>query len=740
MNEVDPKIHPPTPIPDSDSDSDGTEIEEMSVGNGDAPETVPDSCKPSFARLLLLAKPEMVPFILSCVVMMGSEACVMIIPLVIANAIDVFTDTTDIEVGAKLAEVGQYMVTSIWLGWIAIVTGFFRAAIQWIIGQRVVARLRCQVYKAILKQEIAFFDTTKTGELVSRLGSDTTLLQTVLDLHLPGFIAHLAKFVTTIILMFYISAKLAGVAFAGVILIFFITYPMAKVMGRLGKEYQDLLGKAQGHSTEAMGSMRTVQAFTAEEKEWTRYNNDIGNPDDFPWWRYPKGPKGRTTYQVGFIKSFFVSAFIVLIIGLGVTLIIGTVWYGFYLVSRDELTLGGLTAFLVFIMSIGTNVAKITESVAIGYEALAAGGRLFYLLDRTPQIPKPPSSPDMELEPIIKPDRMEGRVELKNVTFSYPSRPGQSVLDGVSLKIEPNTTTALVGGSGSGKSTIVSLMQRFYDTNEGQITVDGHDIESLDLQWLRQNIGFVQQEPNLFGISVRDNILYGIEREVSQNEIISVTKDANAHDFISKMPEGYDTLVGERGVQLSGGQKQRIAIARALLKKPAILLLDEATSALDAESEHLVQQAIDKACKGRTVIVVAHRLSTIRDADQIVVMNNHKVVGRGSHDNLLTKCSKYKDLIKRQSVMVRDVDMKQMLPDMDTSFAKSVVEDDATSANDASECHSKDVSPSKDGASKDDASKDGASKDGSKEDPLQDFVFAVSSAINAFTQGLQARK
>jgi ABC-type multidrug transport system fused ATPase/permease subunit len=229
------------------------------------------------------------------------------------------------------------------------------------------------------------------------------------------------------------------------------------------------------------------------------------------------------------------------------------------------------------------------------------------------------------------------------------------VLEDVSLTIHPNTTTALVGSSGAGKSTIVSLLQRFYDTNQGKITVDGYDLKSLDLMWLRQHIGYVQQEPQLFGLTIRENMLYGVDRDVSQEELESASKDAYAHEFIVKMSEGYDTLVGERGVQLSGGQRQRVAIARALLTNCRILLLDEATSALDAESEHLVQQAIDKAVVGRTVIIVAHRLSTIRRADQIVVMDNHRVVDVGMHDTLMESSSKYQDLIKRQSVMMRDV-------------------------------------------------------------------------------------
>jgi len=243
------------------------------------------------------------------------------------------------------------------------------------------------------------------------------------------------------------------------------------------------------------------------------------------------------------------------------------------------------------------------------------------------------------------------------------------VLNAFSLKLPKNTTTALVGSSGSGKSTVVSLIQRFYDVDGGKITLDGVDLTHLDMSWFRSQIGYVQQEPQLFGVSVRENLTYGLSEEaaakITQTELENICRDANAHDFISSWPDGYDTMVGERGVTLSGGQKQRIAIARALLTNCRILLLDEATSALDAESEHEVQMAIENAMVGRTVVVVAHRLSTIRSADQIVVMDNRKIVDVGTHDQLIEGCKRYQDLIKRQSTMARDVSsgtLQKMIP------------------------------------------------------------------------------
>lgn len=619
---------------------------------GDSEDDAPTSTKPSLWKLLHLAFPEIHMLLLSFIFMIGAEAATMVTPLVVANAYDILVDPSITENSERMEGINYWMMLAIIITIVGITAGFIRATIQGVIGERVVARLRCQLYKRILMQEIAFFDTHKSGELVSRLGSDTTLLQSVVSESLPNVVSELLKTISAMALMFYISPKLAGLALGGVLVIFMIGLPMGTLLGKLSKSYQDVLGQAQTHSTEAIGSMRTVQAFAAEKKELARYSGKIGDPDSIPWWWPPKNKK--TTYRVGFFKAIAQSGFFTWIFGAGFGYLNVTLWYGFYLVLQEEMTLGGLTAFNSYIISIGFSMGMMAQAIARVFEGLGASGRVFYLMDRVPQIPEPLPDPKAE-RAIVKPESMVGEIRFENVSFSYPSRPSQPVLEDVSLTIHPNTTTALVGSSGAGKSTIVSLLQRFYDTNQGTITVDGHDLKSLDLIWLRQHIGYVQQEPQLFGLTIRENMLYGVDRDVSQEELESASKDAYAHEFIVKMSEGYDTLVGERGVQLSGGQRQRVAIARALLTNCRILLLDEATSALDAESEHLVQQAIDKAVVGRTVIVVAHRLSTIRRADQIVVMDNHRVVDVGMHDTLMESSSKYQDLIKRQSVMMRDV-------------------------------------------------------------------------------------
>jgi ABC-type multidrug transport system fused ATPase/permease subunit len=393
---------------------------------------------------------------------------------------------------------------------------------------------------------------------------------------------------------------------------------------------------------------------------------------------YPTDSKDNsTTYSVGFFKSIVTSGFFSVIFGVGFGGMYVSLWYGFKLVNDGEISLGDLTAFQSYIFQIGGSLGQISQQLSKLIESQGAAGRIFYLLERTPTIPhlfncsssdedpkrnndKSGDRADEEVPRTpMKPDSMEGAVDFNNVDFFYPARPDVNVLRNFSLSVPAHQTAALVGPSGAGKSTCIALLQRFYDVTSGSITVDGHDIRDLDLQWLRANMAYVQQEPQLFGLSIRENIVYGVEREVSQEELEEVARNANAHEFISQWPNGYDTMVGERGVQLSGGQKQRIAIARALVRKPRILLLDEATSALDAESEHLVQEAIDNAVVGRTVLIVAHRLSTIQRAQQIVVVDDHQIVDVGSHQVLLERCSKYQDLIKRQSFITAGINIPE---------------------------------------------------------------------------------
>jgi len=608
---------------------------------------------PPLTKIMGLARPELRAVVVAFLFMVASEGLTLYIPLRLANAYD-FLVEPGLAAGERMGRINRIMVSVVALHLASVAANFLRSAVLGAVGERVVARLRNQLYGAILRQEIAFFDEHKTGELVSRLGSDTTLLQQATSMACPEVVLGITKLFVSMGLMFWISASLAAVTLGFVFIVFCLAFPFGKWMGSLSKTYQNVLGEAQTHSTEALGAMRTVQSFAAEDRERKRYRNVIGDPSAYRFWWPTDYKSHRTTYGVGFFKSIVGSGFFTFVFGFGFGSLYLSLWYGFKLVTDGVITLGDLTAFQSYIFQIGSSLGQTSRFIQQLIEAQGASGRIFYLLERVPAIPKAAkdgAAGDAEdPKPPCKPATMEGTVEFTNVNFCYPSRPTVPVLRNFTLTIPANTTAALVGSSGSGKSTVVALLQRFYDVDSGSIRIDGIDIRDLDLRWLRERIGFVQQEPSLFGLSCRENVTYGVDRDVSDEELEQVCRKANAHDFIVEWPEGYDTLVGERGVKLSGGQKQRLAIARSLLVDPRLLLLDEATSALDAESEHLVQQAIDKAVVGRTVLIVAHRLSTIQRAQQIVVVDDCQIVDVGSHNDLLRRCSKYQDLIKRQSM------------------------------------------------------------------------------------------
>jgi ABC-type multidrug transport system fused ATPase/permease subunit len=645
----------------NDNDIDTTSDEEMPSTFGKSPSTAMDSTKesdddvdktppsapPSLTKLLSMVQQEMPMLFLTILLMIGAESTNLITPLIIADAYNALVDPS-LDEDERMGDINRNMTLAVVIVAAGSVAGWFGASILGVIGERLVARLRLRLYEAILNQDISFFDEHKSGELTSRLSNDTSLLQMAIAQSIPETMLGFIKIVVCLGLMFWISPKLAGMTIGSIFIVFVFAMPFGKLLGRLSKAYQDKLGEAQVRSTEALGAVRTVQSFAAEHRERKRYAQAIGDPDDFPFW-YPTTHKSNpTTYSVGFYKAITEAGFYTFIFGVGFLLMYVSLWYGFYLVNDGEMTLGDLTAFQSYIFTIGFGLGATSSHIAKVLEAMGASGRIFYLLERVPAIPK---ALEKDQPPPKKPESMEGLVEFENVNFSYPSRADVPVLKNYTLKVPPNTTAALVGSSGAGKSTVVALLQRFYEVNTGSVKVDGIDIRDLDIKWLRQQIGYVQQEPQLMGLSVRENVMYGVDREVSQQELEQVCIDANAHDFISAWPDGYETMVGERGVKLSGGQKQRIAIARALLTNCRILLLDEATSALDAESEHLVQEAIEKVVVGRTVIIIAHRLSTIRRASQIVVMDNHEIVDVGDHETLMKNCDKYKDLIKRQSMI-----------------------------------------------------------------------------------------
>lgn len=650
MGGVDPISPTDTDIPLKEEKTTSTKATSSDAGSKEEHQV--ESTPPSFFQFLLLAKPELPLLIFSFVLLILADVSNQILPIIIARAYNALVDQS-LDQSERMYAINFTMMLVFILTLVGSTMGWFRLCIQGLAGERVVARLRLGMYKSVLSQDMSFFDETKSGEVVSRLGSDATLLQGSLSSGIPELLSGVVRAIICIILMFYLSAKLTGMTLGGVFVIFFLSFPLGKCLKTLSRLYQNTLGEAQTRSTEALGAPRTVQSFVAEEKELNRYAEKIGDPDiSTNWWPSPSASAVQTTYEIGFKKVMVNSSFYTLIFGGGFFFLYLSLWYGFHLVNNNELTIGDLTAFQSYVFQVSFSVGQVAGNLARVYEGIGASGRMLYLMNREPAIPSKREDDDVPLE---EPEHLDGRIEFRNVSFAYPSRPNSKVLSDFSLVIPQNTTAALVGSSGAGKSTIVSLLQRFYDATSGTIMIDGHDITDLKLACLRHNIGYVEQEPQLFGLTVRENLLYGVTREVSQEELERVCRDANAHDFIDSWPDKYETFVGEKGVKVSGGQKQRLAIARALLTDCRILLLDEATSALDSESEALVQQAIDKAMQNRTVIIVAHRLSTVMQADQIVVMDKHQIEGTGTHEELIQSSKKYQDLIRRQSVMIKPV-------------------------------------------------------------------------------------
>ncbi|HTN52239.1 MAG TPA: ABC transporter transmembrane domain-containing protein [Anaeromyxobacter sp.] len=490
-------------------------------------------------------------------------------------------------------------------------------------GERVVTRLRRDLYRSILDQEVGFFDERRTGELTSRLASDTAVLQGAVSANVSMGLRHLATAAGAVGFLFFTSARLALLMLAVVPPVAIGAVIYGRRVRRLAREVQDALAAAGEVAEEAISGIRTVRSFDAEGRETERYAGAV--------WRAFEAARRRIRAGSAFMGSAA---------GMGYGAVALVLWYGGRLVARGALTPGGLTSFLVYTLVLAMSLGALADLWADFMKALGAAERIFEIQDRQPRIPVAGG---------LAPGRAEGRIALEAVRFAYPARPDLAVLRGIELEVEPGEVVALVGPSGAGKSTLAQLLSRFYDPDAGRILLDGNDLRDLDPGWLRRQIGVVSQEPILFSGTVAENVRYG-RPEAGEAEVEAAARTANAHEFVARFPDRYATRVGERGVQLSGGQKQRVAIARAVLKDPRVLILDEATSALDAESEHLVQEALERLMEGRTTLVIAHRLSTVVGADRVVVLDGGRIVQLGSHAALMAEDGPYRRLVERQFV------------------------------------------------------------------------------------------
>ena len=492
-----------------------------------------------------------------------------------------------------------------------------------LLGEKVVADLREHVFRQLLWLDMDFFAHTRAGELISRLAADTELLRSVIASTMSVALRSVVTMLGSGVALLITSPRLAGMASIGIPVIILPIVLYGRRVRRLSRDNQDRVADANAHATEILGAIHTVQSYARETHEAQRFGQAVRNAI------------ASARRRIG-TQSLLTGVVILLVFGA----VTGVLWIGARDVIAGTLSAGTLGQFVLYAVIGAGSMGALTEVWA---EVQRAGGgmaRIEELLDEKPAIAAP-------AKPVALPARVHGELRFEAVDFHYPSRPDAPALANFSLHVKPGETVALVGPSGAGKSTVLQLLLRFYDPEQGRITIDGTDLRQVDPQALRSQIALVPQDPILFGDSARANIRYG-RLDASDQDIAAAARTAEADTFLTELPEGYDTDLGERGTRLSGGQQQRVAIARAVLKDAPILLLDEATSALDAQSERAIQQALERLMQDRTTLVIAHRLATVRSADRIVVLDGGRIVAEGKHEDLVAQGGLYAELARLQ--------------------------------------------------------------------------------------------
>ncbi len=579
----------------------------------------------ALAGLLPFLRPYRMRIALALLFLVVAAAATLALPVAIRGVLDQGLFTTDPNVrGAQLVALKDHFLI---LFAIAVAIGVFTAAryflVTWL-GERVTADLRNAVYAHVLRQSATFFETTQTGEVLSRLTTDTSLVQTVVGTSMSMGLRNLMMGLGALGMLVWTNPWMMLLVLGGLVFIVIPSVWIGRRVRRLSRASQDRVADSSAIAAEVLNSVAVVQSYTAEARETQRFATSTQHA-----FRTAVHRTSSRSILVGFIT---IATSAILLWGL---------YRGAQSVMTGHMSAGQLGQTVVYVMILAGASAVLSEVYGDLLRAAGATERLIELLHTHVSISSP--------FPAISPPSTTGgcRVRLQDVSFSYPSRPKTPALQHLSFDVAPGETIALVGPSGAGKTTVFQLLQRFYDPQQGQLLIDGVPIQQMQLDELRQRIGIVPQEAVMFSGSVLDNILYG-RPDATQAEVEAAAHSAFAHDFITQLPDGYQTLLGERGMRLSGGQRQRIAIARAMLKNPPLLLLDEATSALDTHSERMVQAALDAIMTGRTTLVIAHRLSTVQQAKRILVLDHGHLVEQGSHAELLATDGLYAKLAALQ--------------------------------------------------------------------------------------------